>query len=100
MENITDYSCRLDLTTYLLETTSCCQLTSIDVSFKKRNETNETTENKVKVLIAAIHNAPSFKKMVLRCVPISFVDMENSHRDTPKLKNVKLDDAIIYHGMQ
>lgn len=97
LESIVDYSKCLDLSTQLFERAICKQLTSIDISFCDDGVASPTIpHNKLKTLIASIHNAPSLEIIAFRLVPIKIADMENLHRRTPNLKSVKLEYVRIW----
>lgn len=96
MESIFDYSCYLDLSTHLLETAACHRLTSIDISFFSFPLPTNITYNKIRVLIASIHDAPSLERVTLKYTAIRLEDLEALHRSTPHLKLLNLDSIQIY----
>lgn len=95
IETIIDHCYHLDLSTHLLEISTCDQLTSIEVSFANYNTAEDTAREKLKALISTIDNAPSLEKVVFRHMPVELADMENLHRDARNLTAVKLDNVYI-----
>lgn len=80
VEYIVDLSHHLYLPIRLLESTTCNQLASIDISFRVYNEAEDfdtQVHYKLKTLIATIHNAPSLESVTVRSTPIRLGDMED-----------------------
>lgn len=96
LKNIIDRSYRLDLSTHLLESRRCDQLTSIEISFRNKSEADSTACDKLNALITHIHNAPSFEKIFLIRVVITTANLEALHQAAPKLKDIKLDTVFVY----
>lgn len=90
IETIIDYSKYLDVSTHLLETATCNQLTRIDVSFFNYLESNVIARNKTRALIANINNAPSLERITLGYTAIAIQDLEGLHGSAPNLKIVEL----------
>lgn len=84
IEAIVDLSYYFILPIHLLQSTTCNRLTSIDISFQLRLPINKT-RNKLKTLLASIHNAPALESVTFRDTVIKLVDMENLNRATTKL---------------
>lgn len=95
IESVIDYS-DLGLSTHLLDTTTCNQLTSIDISFFDIAYMSDMPRNKTRAFIASIHNAPSLTSITLSHTTIKREDLEALHKSTPNLKFVKLDEIRIY----
>lgn len=92
IETIIDHTYYLDLSTHLLGTATCEQLTSINISFKNYNSSEESAREKMKALISTIHNAPALEKVVFRHMAIRVADVENLHQGAPNLTTVELDN--------
>lgn len=88
VEAISDFPSLLNLSSQFLEAANGDHLTSILVNFY--SYTGTYVHNKVKALIAAIHNAPSLKEISILQGPITTADMEDLHRGAPTLQTVKL----------
>lgn len=94
LERIVDMPRLLPFSTLLLETGPLLQLKQLEVSFHYTLSSTDKT-NLLKSLIQKLQNAPTLENLLLGKVQISLKDMEDLHRNTPRLRDLQLCDANL-----